>query len=266
MRSAGSAGGPTGDRDCCKHRYKVPYVVTRRQCERKMEEQRARRQLADPDEFPKLGTTAERAAAAATERSTSRSRMKSRDRSASKRRSASRQRGTSKSGERVDWTDAAKTGIMKRKPSRQQSPVPSGRGNSGDKKADKRDEEMELLKENVVILTRANEVLNRKIAELMAALDKSNKEVIALKMGLPGRPTPTQQLAEERQCERRQQQPPHQQAERAQTPAPAVLQSMREETVEEETTTAAAAAGPAFKRRLTESLKKRRINERLNRM
>ncbi|KAH6920666.1 hypothetical protein HPB50_028344 [Hyalomma asiaticum] len=105
----------------------------------------------------------------------------------------------------------------------------------------------------------ANEVLNRKVAELVAALDKSNKEVMALKIGLPGRPTPTQQLAEERQCERRQQQPPHQQAERAQTPAPATLQTM-----EDETTTAA--AGPAPKRRATESLKEQRINERLNRM
>ncbi|KAL3199528.1 hypothetical protein MRX96_013852 [Rhipicephalus microplus] len=38
-----------------------------------MEEQRARRQLADPNEFPKLGKTAERAAAAATEQSPSRS-------------------------------------------------------------------------------------------------------------------------------------------------------------------------------------------------
>ncbi|KAL1446672.1 hypothetical protein MTO96_028786 [Rhipicephalus appendiculatus] len=145
--SAGSVGGPhpTGDRDC-KHRYKVPYVVTRRQWERKMEKQRARRQLADPDEFPKPGTTAERAAAAATERSTSRSRKNSRDQSSSKRRSASRQRGRSKSGERVGWTDAVKAGIRKREPSRQQSLVPSGGGNSGDKKADKRDEEMELLK------------------------------------------------------------------------------------------------------------------------
>ncbi|KAH6944215.1 hypothetical protein HPB50_002345 [Hyalomma asiaticum] len=123
---------------------------------------------------------------------------------------------------------------------------------------------MKLLKENVIMLTRANEVLNRKVAELVAALDKSNKEVMALKIGLPGRLMPTQQLAEERQCERRQQQLPHQQAERAQTPAPAALQTMAEETVEDETTTAA--AGPAPKRRATESLKERRINERLNRM
>ncbi|KAL1445243.1 hypothetical protein MTO96_045131 [Rhipicephalus appendiculatus] len=173
---------PTGDRDC-KHRNKVPYVVTRRQWERKTEEQRARRQLADPDEFPKLGTTAERAAAAATERSTSRSRKNSRDRSASKRRSASRQCGRSKPGERVGWTDAVKAGIRKREPSLQQSLVPSGGSNSGDKKTDKRDEEMELLKKNVVMLTRANEVLKRKIAELVAALDMSNKEVMALKMG-----------------------------------------------------------------------------------
>ncbi|KAL1446673.1 hypothetical protein MTO96_028787 [Rhipicephalus appendiculatus] len=92
----------------------------------------------------------------------------------------------------------------------------------------------------------------------------SNKEVMALKMGLPGRPTPTQQLAEERQCEQRQQQPQHQQAERAQTSAPAALQAMREETVADETT--AAAVGPAPKRRVTESLKERRINERLNRI
>ncbi|KAH8024384.1 hypothetical protein HPB51_022868 [Rhipicephalus microplus] len=51
----------------------------------------------------------------------------------------------------------------------------------------------------------------------IAALDTSNKEVMALKMDLPGRPMPTQQLAEERQCEQRPQQPQHQQAERAQT-------------------------------------------------
>ncbi|KAH9375192.1 hypothetical protein HPB48_021938 [Haemaphysalis longicornis] len=178
---------PTGDRDC-KHRYKVPYVVTRRQWERKMEEQRARRQLPNPDEFPELRTSVERATTAATERSTSRSRKNSRGRS------ASRQRGRSKSGERVSWADATKAGIRKRGPSLQQSPGPSGGGNSGDKKGDKRDEEMELLKKNVVMLTRANELLNRKVAELVAALDKSNKEVMALKLGLPGRPTPTQQL------------------------------------------------------------------------
>ncbi|KAL1430360.1 hypothetical protein MTO96_015068 [Rhipicephalus appendiculatus] len=162
---------------------KVPYVVTRRQWERKTEEQRARRQLADPDEFPKLGTTAERAAAAATERSTSRSRKNSRDRSASKRRSASRQCGRSKPGERVGWTDAVKAGIRKREPSLQQSLVPSGGSNSGDKKTDKRDEEMELLKKNVVMLTRANEVLKRKIAELVAALDMSNKENTGHELG-----------------------------------------------------------------------------------
>lgn len=254
---------PTGDRDC-KHRYKIPYVVTRRQWERKMEEQRARRQLADPDEFPELGTPVERAAAAA-ERVTSRSRKNSRGRSASKSRSVSRYRGRSKSRERVSWKDTDKAGTKKREPARQQSPGPSDGGNcSGDKKGDKRDEEMKLLKENVIMLTRANEVLNRKVAELVAALDKSNKEVMALKIGLPGRPTPTQQLAEERQCERRQQQPPHQQVERAPTPAPAALHTMEEETVEDETTTAA--AGPAPKKRATESLKERRINERLNRM
>ncbi|KAL3180508.1 hypothetical protein MRX96_009055 [Rhipicephalus microplus] len=67
-----------------------------------MEEQRTRRQLADPNEFPKLGTTAERAAVAATERSTSRSRKNSRDRSSSKRRSASRQWGRSKRARRLD--------------------------------------------------------------------------------------------------------------------------------------------------------------------
>ncbi|KAL1436862.1 hypothetical protein MTO96_049259 [Rhipicephalus appendiculatus] len=159
---------------------------------------------------------------------------------------------------------AVKAGIRKREPSRQQSLVPSGGGNSGDKKADKREEEMEVLKENVVMLTRANEVLNRKIAELVAALDMSNKEVMALKMGLLGRPTPTQQLAEERQCEQRQQQPQHQQAERAQTSSPAALQDMREETVADETT--AALVGQAPKRRVTESLKERRINERLSRI
>ncbi|KAH6927142.1 hypothetical protein HPB50_000003 [Hyalomma asiaticum] len=113
------------------------------------------------------------------------------------------------------------------------------------------------------MLTRANKELNREVAELVAGLHKSNKEVMALKMGLLGRPTPTQQLAKERQCERRQQQLPHQQAERAQTPVPAALQTMEEETVEDETT---AVAGPVSMRRATESLKERRINERLNRM
>ncbi|KAL3220605.1 hypothetical protein MRX96_050341 [Rhipicephalus microplus] len=95
------------------------------------------------------------------------------------------ERGRSKSREHVGWTDAVKGGIRRKEPSWQHSLVPSSVGNSRYKKADKRDEEMELLKETVVMLTRANEVLNGKIAKLIAALDTSNTEEMAIKMNLP---------------------------------------------------------------------------------
>ncbi|KAG0434903.1 hypothetical protein HPB47_018797 [Ixodes persulcatus] len=104
---------PTGEREC-KNKYKMPYVVKKREWERKME---AMQQQPDPESFPPL-----RAPSVERPRGESRQRDSGRKRDHSKRgRSASRRR-PSQSRERATWADAVKVNMAeKRQPPAQNS-------------------------------------------------------------------------------------------------------------------------------------------------
>ncbi|KAH7971818.1 hypothetical protein HPB52_002978 [Rhipicephalus sanguineus] len=91
------AGNAAGE---CKNKYKMPYVVKRRQWERKME---AMQQQSDPESLPPR-----RAPPAERPRGESKQRDSSRERDNSKRGRSGSCRRPSQSGERGTWADAVK--------------------------------------------------------------------------------------------------------------------------------------------------------------
>nr|XP_050046520.1 uncharacterized protein LOC126543444 [Dermacentor andersoni] len=166
---------PTGEREC-KNKYKMPYVVKKRQWERKME---AMQQQPDPESFPPL-----RAPSAERPRGESRQRDSSRKRDNSKGgRSASRHR-RSQSRERVAWADAVKANMAeKRQPPAQNA-------------AKKIQEENGVVK----ALRDENEMLKRRIAEQDATIKEINEKLTTL-IGLQQQqqllPTPAQERKQE---------------------------------------------------------------------
>ncbi|XP_075553453.1 uncharacterized protein LOC142586077 [Dermacentor variabilis] len=146
---------PMGEREC-KNKYKMPYVVKKRQWERKME---AMQQQPDPESFPPL-----RAPSAERPRGKSRQRDSSRKRDNSKGgRSASRHR-PSQSRERVAWADALKANMAeKRQPPAQNA-------------AKKIQEENGVVK----ALRDENEKLKRRIAEQEATIKEIKEKLTTL--------------------------------------------------------------------------------------
>ncbi|XP_065293053.1 uncharacterized protein [Dermacentor albipictus] len=146
---------PTGEREC-KNKYKMPYVVKKRQWERKME---TVQQQPDPESFPPL-----RAPSAERPHGESRQRNSSRKRDNSKgSRSASRHR-PSQSRERVAWADAVKANMAdKRQPPAQNT-------------AKKIQEENGVVK----ALRDENEMLKRRIAEQDATINEINEKLTTL--------------------------------------------------------------------------------------
>ncbi|XP_075543567.1 uncharacterized protein LOC142578028 [Dermacentor variabilis] len=166
---------PTGEREC-KNKYKMPYVVKKRQWERKM---KAMQQQPDPESFPPL-----RAPSAERPRGESRQRDSSRTRDNSKGgRSASCHR-PSQSRERVAWADAVKANIAdKRQPPAQNA-------------AKKIQEENGVVK----ALRDENEMLKRRIAEQDATIKEINEKLTTL-IGLQQQPQLLPKPAHERKQE-----------------------------------------------------------------
>ncbi|CAN7995598.1 unnamed protein product, partial [Ixodes hexagonus] len=146
---------PTGERECT-NKYKMPYVVKKRQWERKME---TTLQQPDPESFPPL-----RAPSVARPRGEPRQRDSSRKWDNSKRgRSASRRR-QSQSRERAAWADAVKANMAeKRQPPAQNA-------------AKKIQEENGAVK----ALRDENEKLKRRIAEQDATIMEINEKLKTL--------------------------------------------------------------------------------------
>ncbi|XP_065300866.1 uncharacterized protein [Dermacentor albipictus] len=142
---------PTGEREC-KNKYKMPYVVKKRQWERRME---AMQQQPDPESFPPESFPP---------RGESRQRYSSRKRDNSKGgRSASRHR-PSQSRERVAWADAVKANMAeKRQPSVQNA-------------AKKIQEENGVVK----ALRDENEILKWRIVEQDATIKEINEKLTTL--------------------------------------------------------------------------------------
>ncbi|XP_037564885.2 uncharacterized protein LOC119444583 [Dermacentor silvarum] len=145
----------TGEREC-KNKYKMPYVVKKRQWERKME---AMQQQQDPESSPPR-----RASPAERPRGESKQRDSSPKRDDSKiGRSASRRR-PSQSGERGSWADAVKANMAeKRQPPAQNAAKKIQEANGVEKSL--RDE---------------NEKLKRRIAEQDATIKEINEKVTTL--------------------------------------------------------------------------------------
>ncbi|CAN7948824.1 unnamed protein product [Ixodes hexagonus] len=161
---------PTGDRTC-KAKYKIPYVVRKRQWERRQ----AERQLPSESDFPPL----DKPPAARKSRTPSQNRVpKSRDSSCCKR---SRSRKRSPSRERVGWVDAVKGNNI--------------RGAQKITEATKKDDMNKmreanetLLQENAALRTTINN-LTREIAEIRKLLLSNNESL--------QRPTPSTSKTEE---------------------------------------------------------------------
>ncbi|KAG0436234.1 hypothetical protein HPB47_018065 [Ixodes persulcatus] len=146
---------PTGEREC-KNKYKMPYVVKKRQWERKME---AMQQQPDPESFPPL-----RAPSVERPRGESRQRDSGRKRDHSKRgRSASRRR-PSQSRERATWADTVKVNMAEKR----QPPAQN---------AAKKIQEMNGM---VKALGDENKKLKRRIAEQDATIQEINEKLTTL--------------------------------------------------------------------------------------
>ncbi|XP_050038266.1 uncharacterized protein [Dermacentor andersoni] len=220
---------PTADREC-KNKYKTPYVVTKRQWERKMAEQRVQQQLAS-GEFPPLMTSAGASGTAGRHESRSRG-----NNSESRNRSMSRHR-RSQSKDRVAWADVVKSGVAKKEQQQQQQQSPPFRGGGGKFK-----DESEAMK----ALREANQALRKKNTELEATVNKLSKEMAEIKKMM------TVQL--------------HEQQAQPLSPQPQQM-AMTEDEPEvavNPRTENAASAGPAPKRRAIENLKERRLSDRVD--
>ncbi|KAL1426843.1 hypothetical protein MTO96_017923 [Rhipicephalus appendiculatus] len=146
---------PTGEREC-KNKYKMPYVVKKRQWERKME---AMQQQLEPESFPPW-----RASPAERPRGESKQRDSSRKRDNSKRGRSASHRGPSLSREKGTWADAVKANMTeKRQPPAQNA-------------AKKIQEENGVAK----YLRDENEKLKRRIAEQDATIKEINEKLTAL--------------------------------------------------------------------------------------
>ncbi|KAG0434335.1 hypothetical protein HPB47_019173, partial [Ixodes persulcatus] len=171
---------PTGEREC-KNKYKMPYVVKKRQWERKME---AMQQQPDPESFPPL-----RAPSVERPRGESRQRDSGRKRDHSKRfRSASRRR-PSQSRERATGADAVKVNMAEKR----QPPAQN---------AAKKIQEMNGV---VKALGDENEKLKRRIAEQNATIQEINEKLTALIAKQPQQqqqlPKPAQERKQEEMTE-----------------------------------------------------------------
>lgn len=170
-------GGPheTGDKTC-KNKYKTPYVVRRRQWERKMAEEQLqlRAQLGSGD-FPSLTSSLTSSGeAAAAGRGASRTQSKRRN-SERRQRSASRRR--SQSRDKVSWANIAKNKSKKIE------------GNENKEE----DEATRAMRE-------ANEALRRENAELKATVNKMSKEIEDIKKMLATRTTAGTETPEMAPC------------------------------------------------------------------
>lgn len=157
---------PTGDRTC-KGKYKTPYVVRKRQWERRQ----AERQLPSASDFPPL----DKPPAVRKSRTTSKNRApKSRDSSCCKR-SLSKKRSPSR--ERVSWADAAKR--------------------SNIKSAQKIIEANCKKEDDITKVREANETLRQENAALRKTINNLTREIAEIRKLLlcnnepPQRPTPS---------------------------------------------------------------------------
>ncbi|XP_029845315.3 uncharacterized protein LOC115328243 [Ixodes scapularis] len=145
----------TGEREC-RNKYKIPYVVKKRQWERKME---AMPQQPDPESFPAL-----RAPSVERPRGESRQRDSGRKRDHSKRGRSSSRRRPSQSRERAAWADAVKVNMAEKR----QTPAQN---------AEKKIQEMNGV---VKAVRDENEKLKRKIAEQDATIKEINEKLTTL--------------------------------------------------------------------------------------
>ncbi|XP_075535144.1 uncharacterized protein LOC142570678 [Dermacentor variabilis] len=161
---------PTGDRTC-KAKYKIPYVVRKRQWDRRQ----AEHQLLSESDFPPLDKPAD----ARKSRTPSKNRApKSKDSSYWKR---SLSRKTSPSRERVSWVDAAKGNNI-----RNAQKIPET-----------------TKKEDMNKVREANEILRQENAALRATINNLTKEIAEIRQLLLcnneplQRPTPSTSKTEE---------------------------------------------------------------------
>ncbi|XP_077544692.1 uncharacterized protein LOC144157827 [Haemaphysalis longicornis] len=222
---------PTGEREC-KNRYKKPFVVTKRQWERKIEilQQQRQGRVPEPASFPPLAPRRE-------SRQRSASRRRDRSNSARRGRSASRRRRSpSQPREKVAWADAVKTAPTTRLQSQRQQQAKT-----------KTQEESSA----VTALRAENEKLKQKIVEQVATINEIN-EKLAMLISMH------QQLQQQAVQPTTPQPQPQPTLERHQ-------EIMNEDEPEPETDPRAARPSePNPKRRAVESARDRRINARLD--
>lgn len=221
----------TGDR-ACKNKFKVPFVVTRRQWERKAEQEQQQQQkerLPNASEFPPWHTRKE-----------SRPRSESRQRSASRGRNASRHRTPSQRGEKITWAEAAKGASSGKTPNVTQR--------QANEEALTRSEAIEIINAN-------NEKILAKLNEHDEMIKRINEKLtILLEALVPSKPPETQEP-------RREPTPPNEPGE-----------EKREVITEEEAARSSTDGNdgrpmePSHKKRVVENTKERRLQARLDRM
>lgn len=163
----------TGDREC-RARYKTPYVIRKRQWERR----KAEEQLTQEWNFPPLDTSATR-----KPRTPSRTSPQSRDNSKQRRQSRdnSTRRERSPSREKVTWADmVSATGGKTDNPER----------STANKKQQKKSKEEEMID----MLRKENEDMRKENAELRAMIQQLTQSVNSLRRELTDIHQPTDQL------------------------------------------------------------------------
>lgn len=162
----------TGDKQC-RARYKTPYVVRKRQWERR----KAEEQLTQAWNFPPLDTPA-----AHNPGTPSRNRSQSRDNSKQRRQSRdnSTRRGRSPSGEKVSWADTVR--------------VTGGKTGNPEKSAGHKKQRIQSKEEEMIgILRKENEDIRKENAELRAMIQQLTQSVNSLKRELTDRQQLTDQ-------------------------------------------------------------------------
>lgn len=229
----------TGDK-VCKNKYKTPYVVRKRQWERRMAEQQAQQQqqaALGAEEFPPLTSAAATAAGPAGRRA-SRSASKRRG-SESRRRSVSRKR--SQSRDRVSWADATRNYAMKAQggtTTPKSNATATTKNVGGNSSKTKEDEAMRVLKEANEELRRKNSELETTVSRQEATISKMAKEIAEIKKLLTTRST-NNEAPQAVPCE----------------PTPSTSSAVAPTS---------AAKEPAPKRRALENLKERKLNDRVD--
>ncbi|XP_077541081.1 uncharacterized protein LOC144153303 [Haemaphysalis longicornis] len=221
---------PTGER-ACKNKFKVPFVVTKRQWERKAEEQQQQQKerLPNASDFPPWHARRE-----------SRRRSESRQRSASRGRNASRRRTPSQRGEKITWTEVAKGASSGKTPSVTQR--------QGNEEPVTRSEAIEIIKAN-------NEKIHAKLKEHDEMIKRINEKLAILLEALVASKPP------ESQEPRREPTPPNE-------PREEKREVVTEEEAARSSTDGdnGRPTEPSHKKRVVENTKERRLQARLDRM